>query len=189
MNPACRAAGTPRLEEHQVTETNVEAENAAVEAMARHHTELVARVQATSAELARAIDIGDEDTAYNACGVLLEWGEREMLPHAEAEEVQLYRPAGAREEARLLVEALMIDHKSLAALLDELRGAEGIEAATVASSLSRVFALHIEKENRVLLPFIARTPDLSLSAAVEGLVELVGDTHVHPPEETKHAHG
>ena len=81
------------------------------------------------------------------------------------------------------------EHKDLAALLDELRGAAGIEAATVASSLSRVFALHIEKENRVLLPFIARTPDLSLSAAVEGLVELVGETHVKAPDQSRHAHG
>lgn len=172
-----------------VTETNVEAENAAVDAMVRHHTELVARVQATTAELTRAIDIGDDDTAYNAQGILLEWGEREMLPHAEAEETQLYRPAGAREEARLLVEVLLADHQDLATLLDELRGAAGIEAAAVASTLSRLFALHIEKENRVLLPFIARTPDLSLSAAVEGLVELVGDTHVHAPDESRHAHG
>ncbi|MEV7649284.1 hemerythrin domain-containing protein [Arthrobacter sp. NPDC089319] len=172
-----------------VIETNVEAENAAMAAMVGHHTELVARVQATTAELTRAIDIGDEDTAYNAHGILLEWGEREMLPHAAAEEAQLYGPAGARVEARLLVDALTADHQELAALLDELRGAAGIEAATVASSLSRVFALHIEKENRVLLPFIARTPDLSLSAAVEGLVELVGDTHVHAPDESRHAHG
>ena len=172
-----------------MTETNVESESAALEAMMRHHTELVARVQATTAELTRAIDTGDEDTAYNAQGILLEWGEREMLPHAAAEEAQLYGPAGATEEARLLVEALTADHKDLAALLDELRGAAGIEAATVASSLSRVFALHIEKENRVLLPFIARSPDLSLAAAVEGLVELVGDTHVQAPDESRHAHG
>jgi hemerythrin-like domain-containing protein len=172
-----------------VTETNVEAESAAVDAMVRHHTELVARVQAMTAELTRAIETSDEDTAYNAHGILLEWGEREMLPHAAVEETQLYSPAGAREEARLLVEVLTADHKELAVLLDELRGAAGIEAALVAASLSRVFALHIDKENRVLLPFIARTPDLSLSAAVEGLVELVGDTHVHAPDESKHAHG
>ena len=59
--------------------------------MMRHHTELVARVQATTAELTRAIDTGDEDTAYNAQGILLEWGEREMLPHAAAEEAQPVR--------------------------------------------------------------------------------------------------
>jgi hypothetical protein len=172
-----------------VTESNVEAENVAAAAVVRHHTELLARLQATTAELTRALDTGEEDTAYNAHGILLEWGEREMLPHTEAEEAKLYRQAGASPEARLLVESLAADHKALAALLDDLRGAEGIEAATVAASLCSVFALHIEKENRLLVPFIARTADLSLSTAVEGLVELVGTTHVQAQEESRHAHG
>ena len=172
-----------------MTDSSVEAENAAAAAVVSHHREMLARLQATTAELTRALDTGDEDTVYHAHGILLVWGEREMLPHAELEEAQLYGPAGATGEARLLVESLLADHTALASLLDELRGAEGMETATVAASMCSVFALHIEKENRLLVPFIARTPDLSLSSAVEGLVELVGGTHVHAPDENKRAHG
>ena len=39
--------------------------------------------------------------------------------------------------------------------------------------------LHPQTENRVLLPFLVGNADLSLAATVEGLDDLVGESHIH----------
>jgi len=67
--------------------------------------------------------------------------------------------------------------------VDELRTATGVQAAIAGSLIQRIFALHLDKENRLLLPFIAESPGLSLSEAVEGLHELTGEAAV------RHGHG
>jgi hypothetical protein len=42
------------------------------------------------------------------------------------------------------------------------------------SAIQRIFALHLDKDNRLLMPFIVHSPDLSLAASVQGLHELTG---------------
>ncbi|MET4135762.1 hypothetical protein [Pseudarthrobacter sp. PvP090] len=63
--------------------------------------------------------------------------------------------------------------------MEDLRGSTGVDAAVAAGSIRNIFALHLDKENRLLMPFIVASPELSLARAVEGLQELVGETHVH----------
>lgn len=50
------------------------------------------------------------------------------------------------------------------------------ESAVACSAIQRIFALHLEKENRLLMPFIAASPELSLAESVRGLHELTGET-------------
>jgi hypothetical protein len=43
------------------------------------------------------------------------------------------------------------------------------------SAIQRIFALHLDKDNRLLMPFIVHSPDLSLADTVQGLHELSGE--------------
>jgi len=48
-----------------------------------------------------------------------------------------------------------------------------------AGAIQRIFALHLDKENRLLMPFIIESTGLSLAQAVEGLHELLGEGAAH----------
>lgn len=154
-------------------------DDAAMAAMATHHGSMLKRVEALVSTLTNAVKTGDSVAEHDAHGVLVEWCESELLPHALAEEGPLYGDAGSTPEGRLLVAALLADHEGIAGLIEELRGASGVDAAVAAGTIRHLFAAHLDKENRLLLPLIAATPGLSLAEAVEGLSELVGEAHVH----------
>jgi hypothetical protein len=154
-------------------------EAAALEAVAKHHESLLKRLDALVSMLTHAVKAGDAVAEHDAHGVLLEWCETELLPHALAEEGALYGGAGRAPEGRLLVAALLAEHQAFVGLIEELRGASGVDAAVTAGAIRNVFAGHLDKENRLLLPLIVASPGLSLAQAVEGLSELVGEAHVH----------
>jgi hypothetical protein len=154
-------------------------EAVALAAVADHHGSMLKRLGALVSTLTEAVRTGDAVAEHDAHGVLVEWCETELLPHALAEEGPLYGGAGRAPEGRLLVEALLADHQGFAGLVEVLRGAGGIDAAVTAGAIRNAFAVHLDKENRLLLPLIAASPGLSLAQAVEGLSELVGEAHVH----------
>lgn len=151
----------------------------ALEAVGRHHAGMLKRLDALATTLTHAVTAGDTVAEHDAHGVLVEWCETELLPHALAEEAATYPGARERPEGTLLVDGLLAEHRAIAGIVEELRGAAGIDAASAAGALRHVFALHADKEDSLLLPLIAVSPELSLAQAVEGLAELVGDTHVH----------
>ncbi|MDQ0821070.1 hypothetical protein QFZ79_003443 [Arthrobacter sp. V4I6] len=154
-------------------------EAAALEAVATHHGSMLKRLDALVSTLTQAVKTGEAVTEHDAHGVLLEWCETELLPHALAEEGPVYGGAGRAPEGRLLVAALLAEHQALVGLIEELRGASGVDAAVAAGAIRNVFAVHLDKENRLLLPLIVASPGPSLARAVEGLSELVGEAHVH----------
>jgi hypothetical protein len=100
-------------------------------------------------------------------------------------------------EAKLLVDGMLAEHQVIVDLVEELRTADGVSAAVAAGAIQRIFALHLDKENRLLMPFIMASAGLSLSRAVEGLHELVGAagdgsrSHAapHGEEKDRHVHG
>ncbi len=77
------------------------------------------------------------------------------------------------------MEALLAEHQAMVGVIEDLRLSSGLDAAVAAGSLRGLFALHQQTEDRILLPFLAAHPDLSLAAAVEGHEELVGESHIH----------
>jgi hypothetical protein len=81
---------------------------------------------------------------------------------------------------------MLAEHQVIVALVEELRGARGVAAAVAAGAIQRIFALHLDKENRLLMPFVVSSPGLSLAEAVSGLHELVGEENAHR-RETGHA--
>lgn len=147
----------------------------ALTAVETHHAQMLERVRALSDALLAAVEAGDAGTAYDEKANLVAWCEDELIPHAVAEEGPLYGGARETTEARLLVEGMLRDHQAIIGLVEELRGAQGARAAAVGLAVARAFELHLGKENGLLLPFIAASPDLSLSESVAGLEALVGE--------------
>lgn len=158
---------------------NEAAERAALEAAEHHHAQMLGRLKALVRALVHAVDTGDKTAEFDAHAVLVEWCETELMPHALAEEGPLYGGAGQRPEGRLLVEGLLAEHQVIVALVEELRAASGLAAAIAGSAIERIFALHLDKENRLLMPFLVGSPQLSLAQALGGLHELVGEREVH----------
>ena len=161
------------------TEYGPAADAEAMEAVERHHAKMLQRLTALTDALTRSVEQRDSSAEHDARGVLLEWCENELVPHALAEEGPLYSGPRNTPEGRLLVEGMLAEHQVIVALVEELRAAQGVPAAIAAGAIQRIFALHLDKENRLLMPFVAASPDLSLAKAVSGLHELVGDEDHH----------
>lgn len=149
------------------------ADAAAVEAVRNHHAELAGGLTARVSALVKG---QDQQTRLD----LIQWCDAELLPHAKAEEAALY-PAGlALPQARMLVEAMIAEHKVLADLVSELRHADDAAHATrAATSLRVIFDAHVAKENDQLLPALAEAPGVSLA----DLLEQMHGSFEHAPQE------
>ena len=161
------------------SEKDPAAENEALEAVERHHASMLRRLTALVAAFTSSVEKRDAGGEHDSHEILLEWLENELVPHALAEEGPLYGGPRKSAEARLLVEGMLAEHQVVVALVEEFRGARGVAAAVTAGSIQRIFALHLDKENRLLMPFVVSSPELSLAEAVSGLHELVGEEHAH----------
>lgn len=81
----------------------------------------------------------------------------ELLPHMRAEERTVY-PAVARNlRTELLVRALVSENRSIAWHAGRLATQTGPAAATTAEAIRSLFAVHVAKENYLLLPALARS--------------------------------
>jgi hypothetical protein len=165
------------MDEPAAAPKNAGREAGALAAVQSHHAGMLRRLVALSSTLTHAVMAGDSVAEHGAHEVLVEWCETDLVPHMLAEEAQLYGGAGNSPAGGLLTEGLLAEHQVIVALIEELRGCRGVEAAVAAGALRHVFALHLDKENRLLMPFIISAPQLSLAQAVEGSEELVGDAH------------
>lgn len=162
-------------------------EERALEAVEHHHAAMITRLKALVAALIHAVEAQDSAAEVNAREVLVEWCETELVPHALAEEGPLYGGPGKTEQGKLLVDGMLAEHRVIVGLVDELRRSQGVGAAVAAGAVQHIFALHLDKENRLLMPFIAQSPELSLADALEGLHELVGEARIHSDHRTKPA--
>jgi hypothetical protein len=139
--------------------------------------------------LMEAVEADNSTAGESAQAALLDWCDTELIPHALAEEGPLYAGPRATPEGRLLVEGMLAEHRVIVDLVEELRTSSGLSAAVAGAVIQRLFALHLDKENRLLMPFIAASPDLSLAGSVEGLHELTGESgehHLHPHDDVTH---
>lgn len=114
---------------------------------------------------------------------LLSFLEREVLPHAAAEEATLYRAAETVPASALLVRALKAEHASLTEhvrRLQQSRSAE--EALAAAAGAAALFESHVAKENDLLLPALAGDPDTSLAELHEAMERRLAELTAHEPE-------
>jgi hypothetical protein len=164
--------------------TMKEGKDAAVEAQAlqaveSHHAAMLKQLNGLVAVLMEAVEARNTAAEETARATLLDWCGNDLVPHALAEEGPLYGGPRATPEGRLLVEGMLAEHRVILGLVEELRTSTGLSAAVAGATIQRVFALHLDKENGLLMPFIVESPDLSLAEAVQGLHQLVGATEGH----------
>ncbi|RPK80684.1 MULTISPECIES: DUF2249 domain-containing protein [Streptomyces] len=142
----------------------------ALEAAEAHHARLAGELAGRVKMLLTAVD-RDPSAAEKIHAGLVTFCDRSLLTHAAAEEAVLYPVAHGMPEARLLIEGLISEHRCLTALVDALRNASGpAGAAADARALQVLFEEHVAKENGLVLPLLAITPEVSLA-------ELLADTH------------
>jgi len=169
---------------NDVVIASTSADAAAVEAVKSHHAELAGGLTARVAALTDAARTGRDVAA--AQRELTAWCDAELLPHARAEEAALYPAGHALPQARLLVDAMVAEHRVLADLVDRLRSAAAIEAVAAAASLQMLFDTHLVKENDQLLPLLAESPDVSLADLLAGMHEALGGDGHQPSREPDH---
>ena len=144
------------------------ADSAAIDAIVQHHAELVGTVVAHSTALLDASSAGSIDGASQARRELVLFCRGELLPHAIAEEDTLYALARSLPETRLLVDAMIAEHRTLADLIDDLAGATTpLGASAAAHALRVLFELHADKENEFILPALAQSSAVSLSEGLD----------------------
>ncbi len=93
------------------------ADAAAVEAIEQHHAELFGALTRHVEALLSAAVATDVTAADGARAELVHWCERELVPHADAEEVALYPPARAMEVGRELVVSMIAEHAVITGLV------------------------------------------------------------------------
>ncbi len=144
----------------------------AAAAIMAHHAELHDGLHERVTEL---LDAARHDCPCEGRGEgIVAFLDREILPHAAAEEQTLY-PAADRGSSAILVEAMRAEHRDLTGRVAELRSAPDLIAAvSEASAILALFESHLAKENDRLIPALLSLPDVSLGELLAGMHELVG---------------
>ena len=158
---------------------STEADLSAVEAIREHHAAMAGALGTRVTALQQAVRRGaDAEPAREA---VVAWARHELLPHAAAEEASIYAAAAERPEARLLVEALVADHRVITDLVERVAEApDPLCAAGAAFSLEQLFLAHMAKENDQILPFLAADSSVSVAALLGGMHHELGhESHTH----------
>jgi uncharacterized protein (DUF2249 family) len=170
----------------------------AVGVIARHHAELAAGLGLRVETLLAAADAGSspsgdgtgagtEDGVEDAAGAgaaeargdLVAFCLRDLVPHALAEETTLYAAAAAAPELRLLVAAMIDEHRNIVTLVDALSSdLSPVRAAAAGRALLTLFEVHLLKENDLLVPRLAADPGVSLEVLLAAMHEKVAASTV-----------
>jgi uncharacterized protein (DUF2249 family)/iron-sulfur cluster repair protein YtfE (RIC family) len=151
-----------------------EADAAAVAAVEQHHATLAG---ALGTRVERLVSAGPLWEATR--DELVAWCHEELVPHAQAEEKTLYPAAAGFDRARMLVDAMVVEHGVIVRLVEDLAGAtDPIRAAGSATALRAVFDSHLVKENDQILPLLAQAPGVELAGLLAGMHDLLGH-HEH----------
>lgn len=157
---------------HNAGQADAPGPNEAVMAAIRgHHDAMAAELaELTAAVLTDAV-AGDCTQAQRR---LHDWYRTELLPHAVAEERALYSEGAELETMKLLICAMLTEHRELVSLIAELALAhEPFQVATVAAAAQAVFRVHLGKENDLLLPALDQA-GVDLAASLDGMHEVLG---------------
>lgn len=151
------------------------AEQAAARAVVNHHAQLATALAAHTARILQAADDGDGPRIRRHQTDLVSWLRDELLPHARAEEAAMYPVAARLPEGRLLVDGMLDEHRTITGLVAEIeRATTPVTVAAAARALDAVFAGHLVKENELIVPLLVDAADVSLSALLDGMHDLIG---------------
>jgi uncharacterized protein (DUF2249 family) len=161
-----------------------EADAHAAEAVVGHHAQMSGALALRVEALVTAAAQGDAAAAEHARLGLTDWCEHELLPHAAAEERAFYPAAGGRAEGRLLIEAMLGEHRLIVDLVNTLSGAaDPVRTAATATALKEMFGSHLTKENELIVPLLQQTPGVSVAELLAGMHELIGEAKPKPGHE------
>ena len=147
----------------------------AAQAVRRHHAQLAAGLDRRTESLLRLVEGQYLVEAEQARRDLLGYLRRELLPHAQAEERTLYEAAAARPGGTPLIRGMLDEHHAIVALVDEVADpGSPVRAAAAGRALAVLFAVHLTKENDLVLPLLVDAPEVSLAALLAGMHELLG---------------
>jgi uncharacterized protein (DUF2249 family)/hemerythrin-like domain-containing protein len=148
----------------------------AAEAVVEHHAQLAGALGRHVEKLLNTAIGGDEHAAEKARAGLVRWCESELIPHAMAEEASMYPKAHEIASARMLVDAMIAEHREILALVEQIKVASTpVLAAAKAKALGALFDSHLDKENDQILPLLAAAKDVSLASILGGMHELLGE--------------
>jgi uncharacterized protein (DUF2249 family) len=168
----------------EVTVASSRADAAAVEAVEGHHAALAGSL----GTLVERLMIAGERW-QSVRDELVGWCRDQLLPHAQAEERTLYPAAAELDGARLLIDAMLVEHGVISRLVDDLSAAtDGVRAAGTGAALQTLFETHLAKENDQVLPLLAQASSVDLAGLLEGMHELLGG-HEHAGAEAEHGCG
>jgi Uncharacterized conserved protein len=147
----------------------------ALEAVKNHHAQLAGALAAQVEILLDTAAQGDPHGAGAASEALVRWCHTELIPHAIAEEQSMYPRAREDPHARLLVDAMLAEHRGLIELVEAIGNAPTpVRAAANAQALRSLFDSHLVKENDQILPLLAGSSEVSLAEVLAGMHELLG---------------
>lgn len=154
---------------------NNEQDAQAVEAVMQHHAELAGALGRHIERTLNTAISGDLLAADKAKAALLQWCDTELIPHALAEEASMYPKAHEDPTARLLVDAMISEHRDIVALIQKIRTTSNpVLVAAKAKALGALFDSHLIKENEQILPLLAASKEVSLAEILGGMHELLG---------------
>ena len=145
-----------------------------MDAIRAHHAEMESQLRARVAQVRGQARDGAPDEARDE---LVRWCRQELLPHAVAEERTLYHAGAGLATTRLLVTAMVTEHRVVEGAIDALAGATGaLPIVAAAAVVEALFSVHLGKENDLLLPALDGA-GLDLVVSLAGMHEIVGQHH------------
>ncbi|HET9021363.1 MAG TPA: hemerythrin domain-containing protein [Ornithinibacter sp.] len=165
-----------------------DADAQAVSAVQGHHATMAHNLASLVERLVvTAVDGRDGARARDE---LVHWCRDHLVPHALAEEKAMYPAAHATVEGRLLVDGMLAEHAVIVGLVDEVEHADhDVRAAAAGTALVTMFRSHLAKENDLVLPLLAGSPDVSVAELLEGMHELLGGDADDHDADHSHGHG
>jgi iron-sulfur cluster repair protein YtfE (RIC family) len=147
-------------------------EQAAMAAIEQHHEQLARGLWERTEWLLRSAEDYLLAEAEQDRQDLLTYLRQELVPHVRAEEQTLYPAAAALPDMKPLLDAMIVEHRAISAGIDELAATGSIiRAAGAATGIAALFAVHLAKENDLLLPALAASAEVSLAALLEHMHE------------------
>jgi hypothetical protein len=133
-----------------------------VTAITGHHKELQ---ESLSTRVENVVTAARADAAHeSAVAELRGLLTHDIVPHARAEEDVLYA-AATEPTLRPFVSGMLFEHETLLGLVADLAGAvTAVDAAAIARAIEAVFVGHVRRENELLLPALAASPQIDLPA-------------------------
>lgn len=164
-----------------------DADAQAVSAVQEHHAAMAHNLASLVERLVvTAMDGRDGAPARDE---LVHWCRQHLVPHALAEEKAMYPAAHDTVEGRLLVDGMLAEHAVIVGLVSEVEHADhDVRAAAAGTALVTMFRSHLAKENDLVLPLLAVSPDVSVAELLEGMHELLGGDADDHDADPSHGH-